>query len=275
MLHDKHIHVKVSIITVVRNAVGKIEPTVRSVLAQDYGNLEYIVIDGLSTDGTVDIINRYRERIASFVSERDEGIYDALNKGVLQATGDWIGIMNAGDVFSADDVLSKIFGATENNFCCDVIYGDSISVSGGVESCCKASECIADLEKGPCYRHGASFVRRDVHRKYLFDLTKRQLLDFALDYEQIYRMYKGGVSFRKIPLEVVKYELRGASTASPFRVTYCNYLITHGMKCGLFMKLVLGWLTLWRGLKAVVGRVCEIDFVFAQRNQLPSNSRNR
>ena len=153
MLHDKHIHVKVSIITVVRNAVGKIEPTVRSVLSQDYGNVEYIVIDGGSTDGTVDIINRYRDRMASFVSERDEGIYDALNKGVMQATGDWIGIMNAGDVFAADDVLSRIFGSSENNLCCDVIYGDSISVNGAAESSCKASECMADLEKGPCYRH--------------------------------------------------------------------------------------------------------------------------
>ena len=255
MPHDEHIHVKVSVITVVRNAVGKIESTVKSVLAQDYDNIEYIIIDGCSTDGTLEVIDRYRDKLAAFVSEKDDGIYDALNKGVMMATGEWIGIMNAGDVFASNDVLSKVFGASQSLDGAGVIYGDAIAVDDGVEQYCTASEVMSDLENGPCYRHGASFVRRDTHRKYFFDLSKKPLLGFALDYEQIFRMYKGGISFTRVPYAIIKYELRGASTVSPFKSTYYNYLITHDMKCGVIMKSVLAWLTLWRGGQVVVRRI--------------------
>ena len=255
MPDNEHIHVKVSVITVVRNAVDKIESTVKSVLAQDYDNVEYIVVDGCSTDGTLEIIDRYRDKLAALVSEKDNGIYDALNKGVMMATGEWVGIMNAGDVFASNDVLSKLFGAGQQIDSADVLYGDAIAVYDGVEQYFRASETISDLENGPCYRHGASFVRRDIHRKYLFDIAKEPLLGFALDYEQIFRMYKGGVSFKKVPCAVIKYELRGASTVSPFKATYYNYLITHDMKCGVIMKFVLAWLTLWRGGQVVVKRI--------------------
>lgn len=254
MLHDEHIHVKVSVITVVRNAVDKIESTVKSVLAQDYDNVEYIVVDGCSTDGTFEIIDRYKNRLSAFVSEKDNGIYDALNKGIMMATGEWIGIMNAGDVFASNDVLSKVFGAGQSLDKVGVVYGDAIAVDDDVEQYCVASDAISDLEIGPCYRHGASFVRRDTHRQYLFDLAKKPLIGFALDYEQIFRMYKGGVVFQKVPYAVIKYELRGASTVSPFKVTYYNYLITHDMKCGIHMKLVLVWLTLWRGAMVTISR---------------------
>ena len=254
MLHDKHTHVKVSVVTVVRNAVDKIESTLLSVLTQDYDSLEYIVVDGSSSDGTCDVINRYRDRIATVVSEPDDGIYDALNKGVKLATGEWIGIMNAGDVYAANDVLWRIFSREEEYRECDVIYGEAISVDGGREICCHVPETVEGLAHGPTYRHGASFVRRTTHLHYLFDLVKKPLLGFALDYEQIYRMYKGGCVFKKVSVPVLKYELRGMSTASPFKVTYCNYLITHDMKCGLLMKIVLVWLTLWRGLWAIIRR---------------------
>ena len=254
MQDDQHIHVKVSIITVVFNAVDKIEPTLLSVLGQDYKDIEYIVIDGGSTDGTLDVIRRYRDQISVVVSEQDDGIYDALNKGVLLASGDWIGIMNAGDSFAANDTLSRIFGSDVNISGCDVIYGDSVGVDGQVELPADSAEDITSLESGPCYRHGASFVRKEIHRRYLFDLSLKSLLGFALDYEQIYRMYRAGAVFRKVPVPVIRYELRGASTVSPFKCTYYNYLITHGMKCGAAMKIILVWLTLWRGMKAVVGR---------------------
>ena len=255
MLHDEHIHVKVSVITVVRNAVDKIESTVKSVLAQEYDNVEYIVVDGCSTDGTLEILDRYRDRFSAFVSEKDNGIYDALNKGVMMATGEWIGIMNAGDVFASNDVLSKVFGTGQSLNRVGVVYGDAIAVDDDVEQYCRASEAIVDLEIGPCYRHGASFVRRETHREYLFDLAKTSLIGFALDYEQIFRMYKGGVAFKKVPCAVIKYELRGASTVSPFKSTYYNYLITHDMKCSVIMKFVLAWFTLWRGGQVVVKRI--------------------
>ncbi len=257
MLHDQHIHVKVSIITVVRNAVDKIGSTLDSVLEQDYDNIEYIVIDGSSTDGTIDIIKRYVDKIAFFVSERDDGIYDALNKGIKQSTGAWIGVLNAGDNFASKDVVSSIFG-DYNNYCgSDVIYGDAIGVDGKMEFYSKGTDDISNLLNGPAYRHGAAFVRSEVHKRYLFDLTKKMQLDFALDYEQIYRMYKSGIIFKKIAVPVVRYELRGVSTGSPFKTTYYNYLITHNMKCGVFMKSVLVVLTVWRGAIVVAKRCYE------------------
>lgn len=245
---------KITIITVVRNAADKIESTVRSVLSQNYDNLEYIVIDGASADGTLGVINKYRDKIATIVSEKDNGMYEALNKGVLMATGEWIGILNAGDEFAANDVLSSLFDNRRLLDDVDVVYGDSIAVDGVVESFRPASEFISDLEKGPCYRHGASFVKRAIHRKYLFDLSKGSQIGFALDYEQIYRMYKDGVLFRKVPLAVIRYELRGASTVSPFKITYYNYLITHNMKCCFATKVLLLWLTFWRGMLVVAKR---------------------
>ena len=251
---SKSNHEKVSIVTVVLNAVDKIESTIRSVLEQDYDNLEYIVIDGGSKDGTVDIINRYRDKIAVFISERDEGIYDAFNKGVQISTGEWIGIMNAGDSFIAKDIVSRVFMANKT-MGSDVIYGDAISLDGDFEKYEESSDSVSYMEKGPAYRQGASFVRREVHKNYLFDLSKKKQLGFALDYEQMYRMYKGGCSFLKLPFAILKYELRGVSTVSPFKATYYNYLITHDMKCGPLMKLFLVWLTLWRGGIAVAKRI--------------------
>lgn len=254
MLHDEHIDVKVTIVTVVYNAVDKIEPTLLSVFGQTYDDVEYIVVDGGSTDGTLDVINRHRERISVVVSERDEGIYDALNKGVKLATGEWVGIMNAGDVFAADDVLERVFSSEDLHDGFDVIYGDSISVDGDKERLLCVGESVDALRNGPYYRHGSSFVRRTTHLRNLFDLSKKPLLGFALDYEQIYRMYKGGCRFKKVNVPVVRYELRGASTVSPFKVTYYNYLISHDMKCSSIMKLVLVWLMLWRGGIAVLRR---------------------
>ena len=245
---------KVSIITVVYNAVSKIESTILSVLNQNYGNVEYIVIDGGSTDGTVDIINRYGDDIDVFISEQDDGIYDAMNKGVRFANGEWVGIMNAGDVFVNNNTLQQIFLDSGTCFNCDVIYGDAISVDVGKEFYCRSEDSIDAMLRGPAYRQGASFVRRATHRKYLFDLSKKPILDFALDYEQAFRMYKGGCIFRKISLPVMKYELRGVSTVSPFKATYYNYIIPHEMKCSGAKKLVLAWLTLWRGGLAVLKR---------------------
>ena len=98
----------ISVVTVSYNAVSTIEQTILSVINQTYPNVEYIIIDGGSTDGTVDIIKKYADKIAYWVSEPDKGIYDAMNKGVVVATGEWINFMNAGDIFTDSDVIDKL-----------------------------------------------------------------------------------------------------------------------------------------------------------------------
>ncbi|HWZ35025.1 MAG TPA: glycosyltransferase family 2 protein [Mucilaginibacter sp.] len=116
-------HLKISLITVTRNAQSTIGRCVDSVIAQNYNNLEYIVIDGASTDGTLQIVRRHSQFISHLVSEPDAGIYDAMNKGIHLATGDVIGILNADDHFAANDALSSIATAF-NNSNCDIVYGN-------------------------------------------------------------------------------------------------------------------------------------------------------
>ena len=99
----------ISVVTVSYNAVDTIERTILSVLNQTYSDIEYIIIDGGSTDGTVDLIKKYADKITYWVSEPDQGIYDAMNKGIDVATGEWINFMNSGDSFYRQDVLSSLF----------------------------------------------------------------------------------------------------------------------------------------------------------------------
>jgi glycosyltransferase involved in cell wall biosynthesis len=114
---------KISLITVTRNAESTIQRCIESVISQDYANVEYIVIDGSSTDGTLDIINLYKNSIVHFVSEPDKGIYDAMNKGIKIATGDVVGILNADDCFRDENVLSEVAEAFTSNEI-DALYGN-------------------------------------------------------------------------------------------------------------------------------------------------------
>ncbi len=113
----------ITVITVVLNAKNHIEKTIQSVINQTYPHIEYIVIDGGSADGTIDIIKKYEGKIALFKSEPDKGIFDAMNKGIDLANGEWINFMNAGDYFYTNDIIQSIFNKEETRQ--DVIYGDS------------------------------------------------------------------------------------------------------------------------------------------------------
>ena len=116
---------KVSIITVSYNSVETIKDTIESVINQNYPNIEYMVIDGKSNDGTNEIIQKYKDEISCYLSEKDSGIYDAMNKGIQSATGDLIGILNSDDIYSNNGVISKIVDRIGNN---DGIYADLTNV---------------------------------------------------------------------------------------------------------------------------------------------------
>lgn len=115
---------KVSIITVVYNREKTIERAIRSVLNQSYSNIEYIVIDGASKDGTMHIVDRYKDQIAVVVSEKDKGMYDALNKGIKAATGDVVGILHADDEFASAKIIEKIVQQLQAHSSADAVYGD-------------------------------------------------------------------------------------------------------------------------------------------------------
>lgn len=114
---------KVSIITVTYNSSSTIKYSIESVLSQDYNNIEYIIIDGDSKDNTLDVINKYSKNVSVIISEPDKGIYDAMNKGIENATGDIIGILNSDDFFTSNNIISKVVKAFKENDI-DAIYGD-------------------------------------------------------------------------------------------------------------------------------------------------------
>ena len=125
MNNFRHIHPKFSIITVTFNAGAVLEDTIQSVITQSYKNIEYIIIDGASKDSTLAIVERYRDRIHMVVSEPDKGLYDAMNKGLKLATGDYVCFLNAGDELHEDDTLQLMVHSIRGRELPDVIYGDT------------------------------------------------------------------------------------------------------------------------------------------------------
>lgn len=123
-----HVHPKFSIITVTYNAGAVLEDTIQSVITQTYRNVEYIIVDGGSKDHTLDIINRYREHIQILVSEPDKGLYDAMNKGIRLATGDYLCFLNAGDELHEDDTLQLMVHSITGTGLPDVLYGETAIV---------------------------------------------------------------------------------------------------------------------------------------------------
>lgn len=119
---------KISIVTVAYNSAATIRDTIESVMSQTYSDIEYIIIDGASKDGTMAIVDEYRERIAKVVSEPDNGLYDAMNKGIAMATGDVIGILNSDDFFETDYALAAVAHAFEENPKAQLAFGDVVFV---------------------------------------------------------------------------------------------------------------------------------------------------
>ena len=119
---------KISIVTVCYNSAATIRDTLESVLSQTYNNIEYIVVDGASKDSTLDIVNEYAGRISTIVSEPDKGIYDAMNKGVNLATGDFVGILNSDDIFASATTIEKLVEFLLANPGCDASYADLVFV---------------------------------------------------------------------------------------------------------------------------------------------------
>ena len=200
---------KVSVVTVCYHAADTIENTILSVVRQTYQNVEYIIIDGGSKDGTVDIISKYRDRIAYFVSERDKGIYDAMNKAILMATGDWINFLNAGDLFATDHTIDDIFGQGADYANQDVIYGDTLYNYKGSPIIYKAKSLSA-LDYRMAFCHQSSYVRTALMKEREFDLRFRYVADYAF----FHHLYSTGHSFHYLPIVMTIYSLEGGLSHS-------------------------------------------------------------
>ena len=181
----------VSIITVCFNSARTIERTIKSVLGQTYPYIEYIIIDGGSSDGTVDIIKKYKDKLGYWVSECDAGIYDAMNKGIDKASGDFIGIINSDDWYEKETVAAAS-KALLNFPACGVVHGREIDIYEDGSIAERSYKNIIGKDCLVQFCHPTFFVRRSIYQKYgKFDCK----YPTDADGDFVYRLYLAGVQF--------------------------------------------------------------------------------
>lgn len=212
---------KVSIITVSYNSVKTIEQTIRSVLGQTYKNIEYIVIDGASTDGTQQIIEKYADKISYYISEEDDGLYYAMNKGIQKATGDIIGIINSDDWYAETAVENAIKCFAKSS--ADVVYGVTVNVErDGTEYKRKIYPLETIWYRMP-FGHPSVFVKKDVYYKLDGYNTNYKV---SSDYDFLLRCYSQNIRFLYCDKATAYFRLGG--TSSIFSKVWCkeNYEIS-------------------------------------------------
>lgn len=196
---------KISIITITYNSEATLEDTIKSVISQGYSDLEYIIVDGLSQDGTMDIVQKYQNNIQVVISEKDKGISDAFNKGINAATGDIIGIINSDDMLTPN-ALNKL--AEQIDADTDVAYGKAYRLysDGSVRDYLPRDLKIFTY-KMPLV-HPATFVRKSAYEKHgVFNVDYHYCMDRAV----LYKMYQGGAKFQYIDEYLAYYRMGGMS----------------------------------------------------------------
>ncbi|WP_346713663.1 glycosyltransferase family 2 protein [Mediterranea massiliensis] len=203
---------KFSVITVCYNAEATLEDTIQSVISQTYHHVEYIIVDGASKDRTMDIVNRYRDRIAVVVSEPDKGLYDAMNKGIRLATGDYLCFLNAGDSFHEDDTLQQMVHSIHTLQLPDVLYGETELVDHEGHFLrmrrLQAPEHLTwkSFRQGMLVCHQAFFPRRDLVMPY--DLRYR----FSADFDWCIKIMKKSKVLHNTHLTLIDYLAEGMTT---------------------------------------------------------------
>jgi glycosyltransferase involved in cell wall biosynthesis len=200
-------NIKISIITIVYNGASVIEKTIQSVLNQNYLNLEYIIIDGGSVDGTQKIIENYKSQLSYFLSEKDRGISDAFNKGISFANGDLIGLINAGDILAPNvlDIIAKKYSEEYNKHEFYVLHGNiQMSLNNG--KVYKPFE-LQTFSYQMAIWHPTAFVSRNVYEKFHYNINYK----IAMDYELFCQLYRQGANFKYIDKILVYMDTNGLS----------------------------------------------------------------
>lgn len=247
---------KISIITVVFNSKDTIEQTIQSVLSQSYKNIEYIIIDAKSTDGTIEIIEKYKDKIVHIVSEPDSGFYDGLNKGIKLATGDVIGILNADDRFADETIISQVANQFNAHPNIDSIIGDiAFANSNNKISRYYSGEkfTVNSFKWGFMPPHPSFYCKRSIFQKFGYYNTNYKI---AGDFELMLRfIWKHKITFRYLPLLMVYMRKGGKSTSTIFtsffiinpevynackinnlQTSYFNIYMKYFLKIGQFFK---------------------------------------
>ena len=198
-----------SIITVCYNAKEDLAQTVDSVLSQTWRNFEYIVVDGDSTDGTKEYLEQLRPSFKEknitlrYVSEKDEGIYDAMNKGTLMATGHWVMYLNAGDLFVNASVLRNIFADDPDT---QILYGDTLCTYQGQVKRYPAKP-LSTLPRQMAFCHQSALIERDVALRFPYDTSYK----ICADHHFFLKAYSKGLAFEYCELPIAVYEISGVS----------------------------------------------------------------
>jgi glycosyltransferase involved in cell wall biosynthesis len=197
-----------SVITVVHNNVRDIERTLLSVLNQTYTDIEYIVVDGGSTDGTMDIVNKYSDRIAKIVSEKDRGIYDAMNKGISMMSGDYVLFMNSGDEFYTPDTVARVFASAPG---ADIYYGETEMINDKGESLGQRRHKAPKKFNWKGFKYGMSISHQAIYIKYglIGPFDKKYKLSADIDW--IIRAAQKAYKIVNVDMYVAKYLVGGMS----------------------------------------------------------------
>lgn len=210
---------KISIITPTYNSQETISDTLDSIRGQDYKNIEHIIVDGLSFDATLKILSKYKEdNDIKIISEKDSGIYDAMNKGITLSSGDVIGILNSDDLYNSKDVLTKVLNIFKSDENIDAVYGDLIYVDRDnidkvVRTWRSGKYRESKLDWGWTIPHPSLFIRKRVYNN--LDHIFNTKLSLAADYELILRLLKlEKIKLEYLPEVLVKMREGGSSAAS-------------------------------------------------------------
>lgn len=199
---------KLSVITIVYNNVKDIERTMLSILNQTYSNIEYIVIDGASNDGTLEIIKKYENRIVKLISEKDKGIYDAMNKGLALATGDYVLFMNSGDEIYELETVEKIFATAPN---ADIYYGETEMYDENWNSLGRRRHQAPEYFNWESFKYGMSISHQAIYIKRSLTEPYNLQYKYSADIDWIIKIAKKASSIVNTHLYVAKYLVGGMS----------------------------------------------------------------
>ncbi|WP_259068424.1 glycosyltransferase family 2 protein [Mucilaginibacter sp. X4EP1] len=197
-----------SVITVVYNNVRDIERTMLSVINQTYSSIEYIIIDGLSNDGTLDVINKYKNKVSQFISEKDAGIYDAMNKGLAMATGDYVIFMNSGDEFYEAETVEQVF-ATHNN--ADIYYGETEMINDEGRSLGQRRHKAPGQFTWRGFKYGMSISHQAIYIRRSLTETYDSRYQLSADIDWIIHAAKKATTVVNVNRYVAKYLVGGMS----------------------------------------------------------------
>lgn len=207
---------KISIITVVYNGKTYLKDCIESIINQSYEDIEYIIIDGGSDDGSLDLIDQYKQYVRHFISEKDDGLYDAINKGITLASGDVVGLLNADDMLADRNVIEKIAHAFMNNSLIEAVYGDLNYINPRNQNVIRRWKSKQadnkNIEEGWMPAHPTLYIKRNLFTKY-----GKYALDLgtAADYDLILRyFYKYKLKVSYLPVLMVNMRTGGMSNNS-------------------------------------------------------------